>query len=115
MSNYNKKQFEAQNKIDYNNDGYYVYNKKSSIFSALKKKKEKLLTVVTPVYNAEKYLSKTVDSVINQTIGFDNVEYILVDDGSNDNSRPMLLEYAQKYQNMMVVFLKENTVDTCTA
>lgn len=109
MSNYNKKQFEAQNKIEYNNDGYYVYNKKSSIFSALKKKKEKLLTVVTPVYNAEKYLSKTVDSVINQTIGFDNVEYILVDDGSNDNSRPMLLEYAQKYQNMMVVFLKENT------
>ncbi|WP_350300877.1 glycosyltransferase family 2 protein [Peribacillus frigoritolerans] len=94
--------FEIENNITYNEEGYYIKNK-SSIF------KKSKVTVVSPVYNAEKFLRKTIDSVINQTIGFKNIEYILVDDGSTDSSREILLEYAEAYKNIIVVFLKNNT------
>ncbi|MBS4172914.1 glycosyltransferase family 2 protein [Bacillus sp. FJAT-49736] len=67
------------------------------------------VTVITPVFNAAKYLHKTIDSVQNQTIGIDNIEYILIDDGSKDDSRDILLEYSSKYENITVVFLRSNT------
>ncbi|MCC5803197.1 glycosyltransferase family 2 protein [Rossellomorea vietnamensis] len=81
---------------------YEVYNQ-----SALSTKTE--VTVVVPVYNAEKYLAKTVDSVIVQNIGFQNITLILVDDGSNDKSRSILKKYAALYSNIVVIFLGENT------
>lgn len=42
------------------------------------------VAVIIPVYNTERYLSRCVDSVIAQTL--ENIEIILVDDGSSDNS-----------------------------
>ncbi|CAH0299780.1 Putative glycosyltransferase EpsH [Peribacillus sp. Bi96] len=98
-----RKAFEIENNITYNEEGYYIKNKSSFIF------KKSKITVVSPVYNAENFLRKTIDSVINQSIGFKNIEYILVDDGSTDSSREILLEYADTYKNIMVVFLKNNT------
>lgn len=97
-----KEQFENENNIKYNKEGYYIKNKNFS----LRKPK---ITVITPVYNAEKYLKKTIDSVINQSFDFDKIEYILVDDGSTDSSREILFEYANKHKNIIIVFLKENT------
>ena len=45
-------------------------------------------SVVMAVYNVEKFLGEAIDSLINQTIGFeDNIQLILIDDGSLDNSR----------------------------
>ncbi|KQL54082.1 glycosyl transferase [Heyndrickxia shackletonii] len=67
------------------------------------------VTVITPVYNAEKYLRKTIESVISQTLGIDNIEYILVDDCSKDQSRKILLEYCTKFPTIKSVFLKGNT------
>lgn len=49
-----------------------------------KMKKEILVSVIIPVYNGEKYLEETVKSVINQPS--ENIEIILVNDGSMDNS-----------------------------
>ena len=64
-----------------------------------------LITVIIPVYNVEKYLDKCVKSVINQT--YKNLEIILVDDGSKDNSGKMCDEFA-KLDNRIKVIHKQN-------
>ena len=56
--------------------------------------KSPVVSVIIPVYNAEKYLEQCLNSVINQTIK--NIEIICVDDGSNDNSPKILKDFAEK-------------------
>ena len=55
---------------------------------------ENLISIIIPVYNSEKYLSKCIDSIINQT--YNNLEIILVDDGSTDASPIICDEYEKK-------------------
>ncbi|EKN7438864.1 glycosyltransferase family 2 protein, partial [Campylobacter jejuni] len=52
------------------------------------------ISVIIPIYNVEKYLDKCLKSVINQT--YKNLDIILVDDGSIDNSLNIAKEYAKK-------------------
>ena len=47
------------------------------------------LSVIIPIYNAGQYLKRCIDSVINQSIGFENIELILVDDNSTDDSKKL--------------------------
>ena len=66
-------------------------------------------SVLMPIYNVEKYLSDAIDSLINQSIGFEeNVELVIVDDGSPDNSKEIALKYREKYPNNIKVFSKPN-------
>lgn len=64
-----------------------------------------LVTVVIPIYNVEKYLDKCIESVVAQT--YENLEIILVDDGSPDNCPQMCDDWAQKDSRIKVVH-KEN-------
>lgn len=66
---------------------------------------EPLISVIVPVYNVEKYLAKCIDSILNQT--YANLEIILVDDGSKDNSGKICDLYAKK-DNRVKSFHKEN-------
>lgn len=63
------------------------------------------ISVIIPVYNAEKFLHKCLDSVLNQT--YKDYEIILVNDGSKDNSGAICDEYAAKY-DFIRAFHKEN-------
>lgn len=66
----------------------------------------KLVSVVIPVYNVENYLNDCVKSVVNQT--YQNLEIILVDDGSTDSSPQMCDQYA-KQDNRIKVIHQENS------
>lgn len=67
------------------------------------------ISIIIPVYNAESSLKNTVDSIINQTLGFDNIELILVDDCSTDNSKKIIESYAKNHKNIKPIFLKQNS------
>ena len=60
----------------------------------------KRLSVIVPVYNVEQYLERCVDSILNQTVK--ELEIILVDDGSTDNSGSMCDAYAAEHANIRV-------------
>ncbi len=64
-----------------------------------------LVSVVVPVYNAEKYLDRCIDSIVNQT--YNHLEIILVDDGSPDECPKMCDEWAKKDSRITVIH-KEN-------
>ena len=60
-----------------------------------------LISVIVPVYNVEKYLNKCIDSIVNQS--YDNLEIILVDDGSTDNSGTICDIYAKNDSRIKVI------------
>ena len=64
------------------------------------------ISIIIPVYNAEKYLKKCIDSVINQNV--ESKEIILVNDGSIDNSQEIIDEYVAKYPDMIKAIKQEN-------
>jgi glycosyltransferase involved in cell wall biosynthesis len=71
--------------------------------------KDYKVSVIIPTYNSEKFIKRAVDSVINQTLGFDNIELIIVDDNSNDRTQDILKEFSKEHENIRTTFLKENT------
>lgn len=62
-------------------------------------------SVIVPVYNVEKYISKCIDSILNQT--YKNLELIIVNDGSPDNSQKIIDKYAKKDKRIKSL-IKEN-------
>lgn len=65
---------------------------------------DKLVSVIIPVYKVETYLPMCVDSVLNQT--YQNLEVILVDDGSPDDCPAICDEYAKKDKRIRVIHQK---------
>ncbi|PAF44636.1 glycosyltransferase [Helicobacter sp. 11S02629-2] len=59
------------------------------------------ITVIIPVFNVEKYLKECLDSCFSE--GLENLEVIVIDDGSSDTSLDIAKDYARKYQNILVL------------
>ena len=60
-----------------------------------------LVSIIVPVYNVERYIKRCVDSLRGQTL--QNIEIILVDDGSKDNSGCLCDEFAQQDSKIHVI------------
>ena len=69
--------------------GFY-YNQKQKV----------TISVIVPVYNAEKYISKCLDSILSQKGDF---EVVVVNDGSTDSSLKILQEYTKKYKKIKLI------------
>lgn len=66
-------------------------------------------SVIIPIYNAEAYLKETIESVINQTIGFkENIQLILVNDGSEDDSEKICQLFQNQYPKNIVYINQKN-------
>ncbi len=64
------------------------------------------VSCIVPVYNVEQYLSKCLDSLVNQTLK--DIQIIVVNDGSLDGSQKIIDKYAKKYPQLIQSFIKEN-------
>ena len=51
------------------------------------------ISIIIPIYNSSKYLKKCLDSIVNQSIKFKNVQLILINDGSTDDSEKIINTY----------------------
>lgn len=116
ISSYLKVDFKKDTKISKINDFFikekYILRFKNNLFHITPYSAEFpfKFSVIMATYNTQEYLEEAVNSVINQTIGFrDNVELIIVDDGSTDLSGSIALDYMNKYPDNIVVLSQENS------
>lgn len=71
------------------------------------KKNNDMVSIITPVYNSEKLIGKTIECVLNQT--YQNWEMLLVDDCSTDKSASIIKKYSKKDSRIKYIKLKENS------
>lgn len=66
-----------------------------------------LVSVITPTYNSEKFISETIDSILGQS--YTNLELILIDDASLDSTREVLNTYKKRDPRIVMIFLEKNS------
>ena len=67
------------------------------------------ISIVLPLFNVENYVEKAFNSILNQSIGFENLEVIFVDDCSSDSTASIAEKLADKYDNVKFFQLDENS------
>ena len=65
-----------------------------------------LVSVITPVYNAERFIQQTLESMVAQT--YENIEFILVDDCSSDGSAKIIQSFKKKHSNIVYHLQEKN-------
>ena len=75
-----------------------------------KKSSMLLLTVLMPVYNAEKFLAESINSILSQT--YSNFEFVILDDGSTDNSLKIIKAYAKEDKRIKILVNNKNQKDS---
>ncbi len=68
-----------------------------------------LLSVIIPVYNAENNIENGLNSIINQTMDFKNIEVVIIDDKSTDNTVNIVKNYVNNFSNIKLIQLNKNS------
>ncbi|WP_318390414.1 glycosyltransferase family 2 protein [Enterobacter sp.] len=68
----------------------------------------KKVSVLMPVYNVERYIIEAVESIVNQT--YSNIELVIIDDASTDNTRSLLNELHNKYYNIIKLVINDRNM-----
>ena len=69
-----------------------------------------IFSVIISIFNTGRYLDDSIGSLLNQTIGFKNIQTILINDGSTDNSDDICLKYEKKYENIIYINISHSGV-----
>lgn len=69
---------------------------------------ERLITIVVPIYNVDKYVTKSIDSILKAVNYITNYEILLINDGSTDKSKEIIEEYEKKYPKIIRVINQKN-------
>ena len=81
------------------------------ILTLLNSNQSYLFSVIISIYNTGRYLDDSISSLINQTIGYDKIQIILINDGSTDNSENICLHYKKRYEkNIIYIKIKHSGV-----
>lgn len=67
------------------------------------------ISILLPIYNVDKYLERSLKSILNQTMELNDIEVIMVDDCSTDNSKNIMEKYSKKYPNFKSLFHEKNS------
>ena len=67
----------------------------------------KKVSVIMPIYNVDKYLDRSIDSLLRQTL--EDIEIILIDDGSTDHSKEIIKKYQQLYPDKIIARFIKNS------
>lgn len=68
------------------------------------------ISVIIPVYNAVEYIDECISSIKNQTHDFNEIQVLLIDDGSTDGSSEICKKYSQKYENIKYIWQENSGV-----
>ncbi len=93
--------FDNGEEYSINTDSYHKY--KSNLSNDYK------VSVIIPIYNNEKFIHRTLMSIENQTLGIDNIEVLMIDDSSTDNTYDVIKEYSNKYVGFKAIHIKKGT------
>lgn len=72
---------------------------------------KKKISIIVPIYNGENHMRKCIDSILSQT--YSNIELILVNDGSTDNTIKICNEYKNNYDN--IIFIDQKNMGVSSA
>ena len=84
-----------------NSDRYYEY--KSNLVKNYK------ISVIIPIYNNETFIHRTLMSIENQTLGIENIEVLMIDDSSADNTYDVIKQYSNKHCGFKAIHIKKGT------
>lgn len=73
------------------------------------KENEVMISIAMPTYNHERYISKAIDSILMQEVSF-NIEIVIADDSSTDNTQKIIKKYANKYPYKIKYIFREKNI-----
>ena len=92
-------------------DNGLVYSKDSEEYKEYKSNLSNnyKISVIIPIYNNEKFIHRTLMSIENQSFGLENIEVLMVNDASEDNTNEVINDYANKYDGFKAIHIKKRT------